>query len=695
MTTPRKLTLDEVMSLPMMGNVALAPDGRHVAFEMHATDIKRNEESSCIMLLSLDEEGNVLGKHRQLTSGVKNDSNPVWAPDSRRLLFVSNRDEEKNQLWLIDTQGGEARRLTNMAHGVAEAAWSPDGKWLAFTAMAAPDDDDEVLTGRKTLDEAAKKQQEEKERFAPHHIKKIWYRVDGRGIFEKCSQVFIMPAPVEDEVPDPATIRRLTSGDYDHERPQWTPDSQEIGVLCNRSEQRDRSFVMDLWAIDRESGEARCLTESTLEIECFSWSPSGHAAIVVGGKDEIAYGRSLPRLHLVTRKGNEGDHTLLLMPDFDKEMTLSAGGQFAGSCQPVWSHDGQHVYFLVTERGCVDVYRMDVVWRSMERLTHSDAVTGFLALFPGEQGLLLALNHVDHPHELYRLPLADESNKEPVRLTHLHDRFMDEIQWGKTEHLRYKGANGDEVDGWLTYPVGAREGVHYPLLVRIHGGPHWAFSGELLPLNHYFAAQGYAVFYCNPHGSTGCGEAFMRQVLGDWGGYAFQDIMLGVDECIARGVADPERMVVAGYSYGGYMTMRIIGQTDRFKAAMPMAGISNLASFVGTSDIGFWMVAQAQGYPWDPERADYYRQHSPLTHAAHVTTPTLFLHPENDLRCPIEQTEQFFMTLKMMGKVPVEFVRVPAAWHGGTTKPAQGKQFWEIMLEWFGKHIEIRPEEYQ
>ncbi len=187
----------------------------------------------------------------------------------------------------------------------------------------------------------------------------------------------------------------------------------------------------------------------------------------------------------------------------------------------------------------------------------------------------------------------------------------------------------------------------------------------------------------------------MRSVVGDWGGKDYQDIMLGVDECVARGVADPDRLVVTGYSYGGYMSMFIIGQTDRFKAAVPMAGVSNLVSFVGVSDIGDWQVAEAQGYPWDREREAYYRERSPITHAARVTTPTLFLHPENDLRCPIEQSEQFYMRLKMMGRVPVEFVRAPGAWHGGRSKPSQWLAYWEKTLEWFKRYVEIRAGEYE
>ncbi|MDQ6662168.1 MAG: S9 family peptidase, partial [Chloroflexota bacterium] len=318
-----------------------------------------------------------------------------------------------------------------------------------------------------------------------------------------------------------------------------------------------------------------------------------------------------------------------------------------------------------------------------------------------QKGLLLAQARPLQLWEFYLLPLTVlEATKpaepqEPLQLTHLSALLLDKIAWNEPQRIRYKGANGEEVDSWLIMPIGAKPGVRYPLAVRIHGGPESCFVDGFNPHHHYLAAQGFAVFYCNPHGSTGYGQAFMREVTGDWGGWDYQDIMLGVDECIKRGIADPERLVVSGYSYGGYMSMRIIGQTDRFKAAVPMAGVSNLASFVGTSDLGYWMVMQSKGYPWDADREAYYRERSPLTYAAHVKTPTLLLHPENDLRCPIEQSEQFYMALKMMGHVPVEFVRAPAAWHTGRSKPSQYVAYWETMVAWFRQYVEIRPEEYE
>jgi dipeptidyl aminopeptidase/acylaminoacyl peptidase len=278
MPSPRKMTLDDLWALNEIGTIVLSPDGRRVAYVVHSDDKAGNETHSAIWLLHLDERGAATGPARQLTSGAKHDSGPEWAPDSRRLLFLSDREggTERNQLWLIDTDGGEASKLTAMLRGVSDMAWSPDGHWIAFTAMAADGDEDDLLMGRKTLNADEKKKWSEEQRTRLRTISRIFYRLDGRGVFDAFSHLFVMPAPAPGATSvDSATIRRLTSGDYGHIQPAWTPDSRHIAVLSNRNDDRDRTFVNDLWLIERASGEARRLTDGSLQIASFAWLQAG------------------------------------------------------------------------------------------------------------------------------------------------------------------------------------------------------------------------------------------------------------------------------------------------------------------------------------------------------------------------------------------------------------------------------------
>jgi dipeptidyl aminopeptidase/acylaminoacyl peptidase len=592
MTSPRKMTIDDLWALNEIGSIALSPDGRRVAYVVQSDDKAKNETHSAVWILHLDEGGAAIGAPRQLTSGVKHDSGPAWSPDSRLLLFLSDREGGigGNQLWLIDTDGGEAGKLTSMLHGVSEAAWSPDGQWIAFTAMAAGEDEDDLLMGRRTLNADEKKQRDEEERTRLRTITRVFYRLDGRGIFEKFPQLFVMPAPAPGATSvDPATIRRLTSGDYGHGLPTWTPDSQHIGVFCNRNDDRDRSFVSDLWLIERESGEAQRLTDGSLEMLSFAWSPDGQQAMLVGEKDMRIAGGCNAHLYLVAREGGELRD---MSPAIDNHSSVAAfcGFGTAGTYRPQWSADGSRVYFLVTEQGCINIYRLDIATGEATRLTSGEQLIAYLALLPGERGLLLAEGRPTDLWDMYLAPLTADGVGPSERLTRLNDTLLSQLALSEPQRIAYQGANGDEIEAWVMLPVGAKHGVRYPLAVRIHGGPQSAFGVGMNPYHQLLAAHGFAVFYCNPHGSTGHGQNFMREVEGDWGGWDYQDIMLGVDECIARGIADPERLVVSGYSYGGYMSMYIIGQTDRFKAAVPMAGISNLVSFVGTTAriSGFW-----------------------------------------------------------------------------------------------------------
>ncbi|GCF08794.1 S9 family peptidase [Dictyobacter arantiisoli] len=619
MAITHTMTLDDLWLMQNMGEIALSPDGRRVAFVLSGSNKEKNSTFSTIYLLYLDAQGYAVSEPRPLTSGLKNDAHPIWAPDSRRLLFISNR-ENGSQLWQIDTDGGEARQLTNLFYGVSEAAWSPDGQQIAFTAPTLAALDDDVLLGRKSLDEGAKKALAEQECLRLRTVQRIYYRHDGLGIFQKYVHLFVMPAPKTVlETIDPSLIRRLSSGAYSYQQPQWTPDSQEIGVLRNPGE-RDGTFAIDLWAIEVATATARCLTEGNIEITTFSWSPDGQAAAVIGALDIIKHSPTLYRLYLVTRHGNEGDHPLCISPDFERDANINLSTVYGmpGPYRPQWSSDGQKLYFLATEAGCSHIYQLTVVWRSITQITSGPVVATFLSLFPDGGHLLVAQESADHPWELYLLTLTEEVGGEEERLTWLYDQWLAERCWGTSQRIIFTGAESKDIEGWLIKPVDACVDERYPLIVRIHGGPNFSYSvaNAFDPYTQCLTGLGYAVFYCNPHGSTGYGEDFLNGSLGDWGGADFQDIMCGVDACIKLGVADPERLAVMGSSYG-----------------------------------------------------------------------------ENDLRCSIEQADQFYAALKMIDKAPVEFVRIPASWHTGAEKPALALLAWEKTIAWFDKYLKAQPEQ--
>jgi dipeptidyl aminopeptidase/acylaminoacyl peptidase len=300
-----------------------------------------------------------------------------------------------------------------------------------------------------------------------------------------------MPAPTSDDgIIDASKFRRLTTDDIDRKQPSWSPDSAEISMLCNLADDRDRSFVDDLWVLSLETGESRCITDGTLQVASYAWSPDGSQVRLAASQDIRIEGECNVCLYLVSRDGGEIQN---LTADMDNPAFPEASGDLGwpGPYRPQWSKDGERVYFVLTGRGCVNVYRMHIRLKSVMPLSVGEHLTYFLALLPEERGLVLAQEAPLHPWELYLLPLGAEGTGKPVRLTHLYDDRLAEFTWSEPERVRYRGSNDDEIDGWLIRPIGAREGVCYPLLLAIHGGPQGAFSVGMDSLFQYFAAQGF------------------------------------------------------------------------------------------------------------------------------------------------------------------------------------------------------------
>jgi Tol biopolymer transport system component len=382
----RKQAEEAFRNFDSLTEVALSPNGRFIAFVARGLENEKEQESSSLFLVGLDELGHVVEPPRKLTHGLLQVSAPAWAPDSQRIFFLANQTEEQPQIWFTDLAGNGKQQLTAMTYGVNEFACSPDGQWLTLTALVMPQLVDDVETGHD------------------------------ESLFEQFAQLFVMPAFGVSAQEGQQWPQRLTDGVVDYTQPSWTPDSQEIGVLCNAAEEGERSFLTDLWALAPGTGEARCLTDHSLEIDSYAWSPDGRSAIVVAGHAEE--NGNVQQLYLVTRRGNVGDNILPLTPEMDN-VTLSQAlstPNTPGLYRPAWSQDGQKVYFLVTEQQEVNVYSLEVVWRTLVRLTER-SLTCFLALFPGSHALLVAQQYPAQNWNLYRLPLDVIGDREVEQLT--------------------------------------------------------------------------------------------------------------------------------------------------------------------------------------------------------------------------------------------------------------------------------------
>ncbi|NJN18445.1 MAG: S9 family peptidase [Oscillochloris sp.] len=641
----RPVAPEDLFKLAIVQDARLSPDGRSVVYALAAFDDQGEKEHAALWLLTLDS-----GETRQLTAGRGRDSSPVWSPDGGRIAFRSNRDG-KAQLYVIPVDGGEARAVTNMEQGVGgEPIWSPDGSRLAFTAANA----------------------EPPDLSKPYRITRRIIRFDALGYLDGAVQSVYM---VDVAGGEPT---RLTDDGRHYALQGWSPDGAQILALAMMHPASNIGYFAQLCTIST-AGEIRDL--------CVEWGAATAAAWSADGSQIIFYGSAFDRpagaksdLWLVDRAGG--------MPhcrSADLFYHPGAGLQDDSAVQHplrlLPSSDGTHVYAQVQAGGSVQIYRVALSGR--EECT--PLIAGDRSCFPldlvGDR-LLFAVSTLANPLDLY---LADLSNGDERRLTQVNAAVTDTWALGAVEHLQFNGSDGAPVEGWLMRPPGG-DGP-YPTILYIHGGPHSGF-GHIFSFDfQLLAGAGYGVLFINQRGSTGYGEPFASAIIGDWGNLDYHDLMAGVDTAIERGLADPERLGVCGLSGGGNLSCWIIGQTRRFKAAVPENPVTNWVSFYGVSDIGPWFaVRELGGLPH--EIPDIYRRCSPITYAHTCTTPTLLIQGEADYRCPAEQAEQFYAVLRANGCV-AEMLRLPGGSHAASIvgDPAIRRVHNEALLEWMHRYV--------
>jgi dipeptidyl aminopeptidase/acylaminoacyl peptidase len=648
----------DFLRLRTASDAQVSPDGMRVAFVHASVDEERDEYRSEIYVVPAGG-----GAPVRWTAGPQ-DSEPRWSPDGSLLLFVRKERERKPQVWLMRADGGEAWALTDLPKGVAQPAWSPDGTRIVFAALLGGDPpDDKELTPA--------------ERNRPRVVEHLVYKLDGVGILDGSRwhlHVVDVAASAPGVIPPP---RQITTGDWDDQFPCWSPDGGEIAFVSYREPDRHDTLwlLKDIWVVGADGGEPRKLTRSRGPAGCPRWSPDGTTIAYVGHEWG---GESLARTTHVLVIPAAGGEPRMITAALDRSVAYPPYGPPNALA---WSPDSQSLLCMVADHGNMPLVRATLDGTTEVVVGGERTITG-ISTTPDGKRLAFTATAVDIPSDVFVVAGDDER-----RLTTLNDDWLSAIELGSVEQFTYRGADDWEIEGWMLKPPGFDPSRRYPAVLEIHGGPHGQYGNLFDPSFQAMAGAGYLVIYLNPRGSTGYGEPFALACVDDWGGKDYEDLMAGVDHVIARGHADPDRLAVAGYSYGGYMTAWIVGHTPRFRAAMSGAPVGNGYSFWGTSDIGPLFGQYELGGAPPQEAALHYLERSPIHYLHQCRTPVLFLHHEGDLRCPIGQTEELFSVLRQRG-VPAVMVRYPGGFHRYLTHaPSQRVDAAQRTNAWFGKYL--------
>ncbi|HEY0077503.1 MAG TPA: S9 family peptidase [Pyrinomonadaceae bacterium] len=640
-TPEQTMKVKSVGTVPGSGSaVRVSPDGRRVAYIVTSAVMTPDRSEYVSQIFTANADGTDIA---QLTFHDKSSTDPQWSPDGRLLAFISNRSG-KNNLYLLRMTGGEAEQITDVKTAVGSYSWSPDGRQIAFTMRDATTEDEEKLLKGKD----------------------DWRWVDENV---KLSRLYVVA--VAKDAAGRREPRRLTSADYNVNSFDWSPDAKSIVYAHTKFPKADYWTTSDVSVVDVASGQARTLAATSSAESQPLYSPDGKWIA-------LSISDNPPRW--------AGSNALYLMPAQGGTPRAVAATYDAQPNLIGWSADAKRVYFSEAFGTATRIYALNVETNTVGEINRTtNEVYGGINLNRTGTMLGFVAQSSDRPPEAF---VTRADNFAPVQVSRAN-ADLPRLPLGRTELVRWKSADGMDIEGLLTYPANYQTGKRVPLILNIHGGPMGVFNQVFIASSRtpyplaVFASRGYAVLRPNPRGSSGYGQTFRYANIKDWGGRDYEDLMKGVDKLVEIGVADPERLGVMGWSYGGYMTSWIITHTRRFKAASAGAPVTNLQSFTGTADIPSFIPDYFGGQPW--ENLDIYRAHSPISFVKGVTTPTLIQHGEADDRVPPSQGYELYNALRAQG-VPTRMIVLPRQPHG----PNEPKMILKAMLtnlEWFEKYL--------
>ena len=639
-TPPRPFSLDDVVRVRDVREPQISPDGAWVAYTVSTADTAEDRNKSAVWMASWDGTRNV-----RLTTSKPGEDAPRWSPDGRWLAFLSSRDDEHTQIWLLDRQGGEGRKVTTLPSDVADYVWAPDGKRIALVV------EDADTAKPKTP--------------PPIVIDRFQFKQDESGYLgQQRRHLYVL-----DVEAGKTTI--LTSGAYDELLPAWSPDGKSLAFVSKRRPEFDRDSNWDLYVIDAAPGGnavPRQLTtfegpDNDPDTESRpAWSPDGRSvAYLQGGPLKLVY-YAVQKLAVVPAAGGA---PRILTAALDRNAT-----------NPVWSPDGSSIYFLLEDDRTIGLARVPAAGGTIERIVSGPRVlTAFTAA--GGKVAVLASTPLE-PAEVFAL---DGTTLRP--LSRQNDEWLSRVKLGAVEPISFKSRDGTAINGFVVKPPGFVAGKRYPMVLRIHGGPVSQYQHEFDFQLQTLAGHGYLVVVANPRGSSGRGERFAAAIYADWGNKDAQDVLAAVDYAVAQGLADPARLGVGGWSYGGILTNYVIAQDHRFKAAVSGASISNVLAGYGTDQYVREYEGEL-GVPW--KAADtWVRLSSPFLHADRINTPTLFLCGDKDFNVPLLNSEQMYQALRSLG-VETQLVIYPGQ-HHAINKPTYRRDRLERYLAWYDKYL--------